>query len=363
VWRGSSPWHPSPRLRAIGAALLPLLLVLALPACRTGTVCNAAIAPTPAPALTAASGAVYANEWGSVSALRGASGALVWHASVGFVPAATAAIVANGLVIVSTGAGKLSAIRISDGSRAWQSQPVPHPASGDLLPLPVPVVAGDTLYAAAGPGSVAAWRSADGSLLWQSQPVAVPVDPAYGTGYASLPEPVVAAGIVYFSAGQTVRAVRAADGSLLWSSPALQPENLYTPPVLADGRLFLVARDDSLYALDAGSGAVLWHAPDPGTAGLPFIAFPASPALPVVQDGVVYYAPLDGPRALATSTGALLWHLAAGDPSAGPSPVVAAGAVYVAMGGNLTVLGTRTGAPATLWALNARTGAVKWKTA
>lgn len=339
-------WRP----HALRVTLLPLVLVLALPACQSTTVCNAAAALILAPALTAADGAVYAATDGTVTALRAGTGALVWHSSAGGVLAGhpTPPMVTGDAVIASTGPGALVARRVSGGALIWHSQPVPRPQSGYNPPLPVLTTAGDAVYAAASPDSIAAWRIADGTLLWQSPPLALPADPAYTSSYPPVPEPVVAAGVVYFSAGRAVHAVSAADGSLLWSSPALQLWSFYTPPVLADGRVFIVAHDGSLYALRAESGAVLWHAPNPDAASFPAATSVAAP--PVVRDGVVYYAAVNGTRALAADTGKLLWHLTFDNPNAGPAPVIADGVAYIAAGGILR-------------ALDARTGAARWQIA
>lgn len=345
------PQRLSPPPRALGATFLLLLLALGLPACRTTAVCNAAAAMILAPALTATDGVVYAaGETGDMSALRAATGTLSWRSPGGAVLGRpTPPVVAGGVVIASAGPGKLTALRISDGSLAWHSQPVPRPQSGYSPPPPVLTLAGDVVYAAASPDTIAAWRVADGALLWQSPSMALAPDPAYGSNYLPVPSPVVAGDVIYFSASQSVRAVSTGDGRLLWSSPTLQPENVYTPPVLADGRLFIVARDGSLYALDATSGAILWHAPDPDATTLPTVASPAIPAPPTVRDGVVYYAPIDGIRALAADTGNLLWHVPTDNPSSGrPSPEAAGGVAYVATDGDLA-------------ALDAQTGAVRWK--
>lgn len=348
---------------ALGAVFLPLVLILALPACRTATTaCNGAAASIPAPALTAAGGAVYAAAGGSVSALRASTGALAWRSSGGAILAGrpTPPVVAGDITIISTGPGTLVAYRISDGALAWHSRPVPRPyIAANNSPLPIVTLAGDVVYAAASPDSIAAWRAADGSLLWQSPPLAVPADPAYVSSYPSVPEPVVVAGIVYFSAGQSVHAVRAADGRPLWSSPALQLWSFYTPPTLADGRLFIVAHDGSLYALAAATGAVLWHARDPDATAFPD-ASAAAP--PVVRDGIVYYVAVNGVRALAAATGKLLWHLPSDNPGAGPAPMIAGGVLYVATSGTRAPAGAQF-KPDTLWALDARTGSVRWKAA
>jgi outer membrane protein assembly factor BamB len=345
--------------RALGAILLPLVLAIALPACRSTTVCTAATAAMlPAPALTTSGDTLYAATNGALSALQANTGSLVWHVptgSSGF-ERPTPSLVSGDVVLVGAGLGKLAAFRALDGSVAWHAQPVPRSASDIRSPLLVLSPAGDVVYAAASPDSIAAWRAADGALLWQSPALAVPADSNYASGDELLPEPVLGADAVYFSAGQSVRAVSASDGSLLWSSPALHSANLYSPPVLADGRLFVAMPDGSLAALDAGTGAVLWRVTDPGA--IPARVASTIPAPPIVRDGVVYYTPFNGLRALDAGSGRLLWQRAFDDPSSRPALQIAGGMAYFATGGAITGL---SGATSALLALDAQTGAAKWR--
>jgi outer membrane protein assembly factor BamB len=346
-------------LRALAATLLPLVLAIALPGCTSTTVCTAAAAAMlPAPTLTASGDTLYAATNGALSALHANTGSLAWHAPTGSggFEGPTSPLATGGVVLVGTGLGKLTAFRASDGSVAWHAQPVPRSASDISSPRLVLAPAADVVYAAASPDSIAAWRVADGTLLWQSPFLAVPADPYYVSSYEPLPEPVVSADAVYFSAGQSVHAVRTSDGSLLWSSPALQSANLYSPPVLADGRLFVAMADGSLAALEAGTGAVLWRATDPGA--IPSRVASTIPAPPIVRDGAVYYTPFNGLRTLDAGTGRLLWQRAFDDPSSGPAPQIEGGMVYLATGGAITGLAAAT---SVLLALNAQTGAPKWR--
>ncbi len=359
--RDALSWRHSLRPRRVGVALLPLMLAIALPAC-SRVVCNAALARIGAPGLTVSDGVVY-TAGGALTALHADTGALAWHSSSS---GWTTPLLAGGDIITTEGptstglhVGMLVAYHIADGSVAWHSQPVPRPWSGYSPQMPGAMLAGDAIYAAASPDSVAAWRVSDGSLLWQSPPMIVPTEVGYTSGYAPVPEPVVAGDAVYYSAGQSVHAVSAADGRLLWTSAALQPDNIYIPPAIADGRVFIAARDGSLYALSADSGAILWHAPGQDASAPPGVSPPATPAiialtpdaaLLMARDGVVYFTSAGDFRALAADTGIVLWHLSTDNPRR-PGLEIADGVAYVAVGDYSS----------TLWALNARTGAVRWR--
>lgn len=364
---GSLSLRPSLCPRALGAALLLLVLSFAVSACgRTIYDCNSGIF-APASALTISDGVVYARGAAGVSTLHASNGSYVWRstndASDNILLHPTPPLVAGGVVIDSSAFGALTARHISDGSLAWDSQVVPRPWNQESQLLPIPKVLGGVVYAAASPDSIAAWRIADGMLLWQSPPLTDPADPNYGSSFpqTQVPEPVVTANAVYFVTGRFVVAVSATDGNLLWSSavlpkPVLPTNNFYTPPVLANGRLFVAATDGSLYALAADTGVLLWRATDPDMASMP-AASPASPtdfAPPVVSDGIVYYVPLDGLRALAAGTGHLLWRL----------PTGAAWRAVPAVGGAIVYVATPNASGSiALLALDARTGAVRWKVA
>jgi len=357
--------HPILRLRALGVALLPLVLALTLPACG---VHECGPAPwLPAPSLTAADGVVYAQGAGDIADLRAGAGTIAWRSATDFAPNPSRPappVVTDGFVIVTVGFGALIAQRLSNGSRAWRSQALPRPWGGDSNFLPIPKVVGNVVYAAASPDTIAAWRVADGTLLWQSPSLISTTDPTYGSYYSQVPEPVVAGNVIYFVAGTDVCAIRATDGSLLWSTPVSAAPDLpnplrYTPAVFADGRLFIVVADGSLYALDADTGAVLWHAPDPDLATIPTsYQNPTYFAPPIVRDGVVYFAPLLRIRALDAATGHLLWRFPMYPCPPSSAPVIAGGIVYVTLQACLTSWRIQTGGA--LAALDAHTGAARW---
>lgn len=86
------------------------------------------------------------------------------------------------------------------------------------------------------------------------------------------------------------------DGDLLWRV-VVGPRRPLSPPAVADGRLFVGARD-GLYALDVASGEIVWHV----ATQRPFSA------QPVVHQGVVYAANHDHTvYALDAATGETVW--------------------------------------------------------
>ncbi|MFD0968388.1 outer membrane protein assembly factor BamB family protein [Plantactinospora endophytica] len=150
--------------------------------------------------------------------------------------------------------------------------------------------------------------------------------------------PVVAAGTVYLgSADGTLYALDAATGTVRWTYPI--PE-LDATLAVADGMLYLVG-SETLYALDVDTRQVRWSFRVDGSLRSTLGA----------ADGLVYVADQHGRlgptlHALDRATGHLRWSRDLGR-THGTGPAVAHGAVYV-------------GGDHTLYALDARTGAVRW---
>jgi outer membrane protein assembly factor BamB len=100
---------------------------------------------------------------------------------------------------------------------------------------------------------------------------------------------------------------------LLWSyttGGAVQ-----SSPSVAHGVVYAASNDDTTYALNAGTGAVLWSFPLGGEG--------PNPSSPAVSDGVVYVESL---YALNDSTGAVLWSYGS---SSNSSPTLANGVIYL----------------------------------
>jgi outer membrane protein assembly factor BamB len=109
----------------------------------------------------------------------------------------------------------------------------------------------------------------DNAILW-SAPV---------TGdYHEFPTPVVVDGIVYYpqdSTGDSLYALNAATGEILWKFPSIYNDD---PVTVVDGRLYTPS--DSLWCLDALTGARIWASAVGGATG----------GSVVVIDGLVYCA-------------------------------------------------------------------------
>ena len=184
----------------------------------------------------------------------------------------------------------------------------------------------------------------------------------FRTGAKILSSPAVLDGSVYFgSADHNLYALNAADGSLRWKFPAGMAVN--SSPAVADGAVFFGSVDGNFYAVEAATGKLKWkfqtggerrftapgiHGAMPRTESMPdpFDVFLSSPA---VEGGVVYFGSGDfNLYALDAQTGAVKWKFATGN-VVHASPAVAGGVVYIGSWDRY------------LYALNAQTGAPIWK--
>ena len=117
-------------------------------------------------------------------------------------------------------------------------------------------------------------------------------------------------------------------GGAIWSSP-----------VVANGVVYVGSEDKTVYALNAGTGALIWKYTTGGIIH----------SSPTVANGVVYIGSFDkNVYALNAATGTLLWMFLTGQPIES-SPAVVNGVVYIGSDdGNVYALSALPGAPMAL---------------
>jgi outer membrane protein assembly factor BamB len=277
-----------------------------------------------------ADGRVFvADDSGTVGALDEASGEELWSASVGS-PIRASPVVVDGAVVVGSDFGDVAAFRAGDGAQLWRfatSGPVSAaPAAIDstvyiggedgflyaldavtgderwsiLIGAPVtrgPAISDGVIYIGAQGGLLTAIDADTRVTLWS---VALG-DGAVGT-------PALADGSVYVGRGidattesaHDLVALSAGDGSVRWTFASATGEQVHLGAV-GDDLAYAVSEDNSVYALERGSGAIVWsHATD-GKIG----------SLASLVDGTLYVSSTDGSvRALDAKTGALHWSVA-----------------------------------------------------
>jgi outer membrane protein assembly factor BamB len=230
--------------------------------------------------------------------------------------------VANGLVYVSD-TGDLYALDATTGALIWQYEVNGQAQYGS------PTIVNNVVYLTASDKNVYALNATTGKLIWK-----------YATAGQIFTAPAVANGVLYVSSGASiVYALDAGTGVLIWTkqfgSSIGPPKSLSGSEggqAVANGVLYVEvlrsAQTYDLYALDAGTGAVLWRSPSVGSAL----------STPAAANGVVYVARGDLISALNAATGVPLWQTEVY--GGAHAPTVANGVVYV---GSWYLIGMETG--------------------
>jgi eukaryotic-like serine/threonine-protein kinase len=185
-----------------------------------------------------------------------------------------------------------------------------------------PAVVNGTVYTGTANGLVFAYNGKTGQPLWQNN-----------IGLNNYSSPAVANGIVYVGT-DTLYALNAKSGKVIWT---YKTGGYIGSPIVDNGVLYFGSYDSNVYALDAATGKLLWsyntHSP--------------ANSSPAVANGMVYIAEDASVIALNASSGTEQWTFSVGS----GTPTVANGIVYISGNDN------------NLYALNASTGALVWKKA
>ncbi len=304
---------------------------------------------------TLADGVVYVAASTGLIALDASTGSMRWgnpaFANAQVVDAANGVLYANVFSSTSSQAAttSLDAINASDGSLRWSYQFTN--GEGDVLADGV-IYGSDTQTPFGTPTSpngtvLVAMNASDGSVKWKS---------AQEDGY--LTPQSVANGLVYaynsFPMGGpvTIEARKISDGSVAWRFPSSGGHATYLG--LANNVLYAQSDDGSsdltqnkLYALNATTGAVIWRSE--------VTSSPLLVATLVQQVIYVGYANDNSLAALNAVDGKQRWQAQLGAPS-GSNSVTAQVLVRAVEDGTAYLV-----YPDGFAALNASTGAIKWK--
>jgi outer membrane protein assembly factor BamB len=185
------------------------------------------------------------------------TGGKLWDAEVGGAMAAQPTLdAAQGILYVGAFDGRVYAIRADSGDRVEGFQ---FQAEGWIWSEVL--VAGDRLYVTSLNGKLYALDPATGQVI-----APYPYDSAQlnnGTKDSIRAAPVQAGdSIVVVTESGRVIAVQNGLGRQLWSS-GTPSSPIYTPPVVAEGTIYVVLRDGTVQTLNAETGAPGWSFPSP----------------------------------------------------------------------------------------------------
>lgn len=188
---------------------------------------------------------IFGSNDGNLYAVKAADGRQAWKLAVGSA-VVTSPLLQAGTVYAGTAAGRLLAVQPATGALVWQKE------LGEGI-LGTPALEGGKLYVSTASGWVYALNAADGSQIWR-----------YWAGGALRTGPAVGGGAVYVGGwNQSLQAIEAATGKLRWRQPI--GKNIYFSPangtpVYHQGRVYVTAPNNTLYAFAALDGRTLWTA-------------------------------------------------------------------------------------------------------
>ena len=291
-----------------------------------------------------------------VSALDASTGRILWsHDSHDY---GGIAVVDNMVFIPESNPNGYTALESLSGEELWVHE------TGDYIGIR-PMVAGGIFYGGVRDKSVFALDQFSGELLWSYE---VDLTSHPHSSISEWPPMLYNQTLFLASEDGYVDALDASTGEMRWRYPT----NIhYNFPTLANGRVYIAANSgpeseagDSIVALDASSGDVLWRRvfESGDSFNLDFVGqifrdpyriFDVEVDFPPVADsGIIYYRFRQYLHAMDAADGRLLWKFQTTDLE-GIAPVVRDGVAYV-------VSHDPEGSYGTLYALDAASGESLW---
>jgi outer membrane protein assembly factor BamB len=210
-------------------------------------------------------------------------------------------LVADGKVFTLDAAGTVSAFSAANGGRVWSASVTPPNEKGKEGFGGGLAIDNGHLYAATGYGTVVSIDAGNGAILWTKR-IGEPIRSA----------PTAANGKIYFvSSENTLYALNDADGEQLWTSRGLpQAATLLSnvSPAVSGGTVVAPFPAGDIIAFEANSGKATWRDSLARSTETTASAILGDPARPVIDRGVVY-AISHGGKMFATSeaSGERLW--------------------------------------------------------
>ena len=162
-----------------------------------------------------------------------------WTYNTGYTIASTPALFKE-LAIVGDASGTVYGLAVKSGKVQWRFQ-------AENAVYSTPAVSGDVGVFASADGSVYALKAATGKRTWR-----------FETGRPIVASPAIADGLVFIGSSEgKFRALELATGKLAWGFDGLGGF-VETKPLVYEGKLIFGAWDQYLYALEQASGKLVW---------------------------------------------------------------------------------------------------------
>lgn len=274
-----------------------------------------------------------------IYAFQARDGHLLWtYHSVQKVPLNVVLHEQDGIVEINASDNTLHFLNASNG-RETMHLPAAYNNAGDDVRMN-----GQLIYVLPNPGdysgqviqTVQVFRSSDGKRLWTS-----PL--ASSTGIIMESD-----GVVYLVSqdGSSLTALRGGDGHTLWTyrpaageaSSGPSPKAIAGPPTEVNGVLYVLLLDDTLVSMRVSDGQSIWHTRPPGL--MPLLR--TTPFLRVnvfFDDGMLFLCDMSEQTtqsnlvyALNANSGAMLWRTAMGLGGPNQALIFQAGTFYAAQG-------------------------------
>ncbi len=185
--------------------------------------------------ITIDNGLIFVVGGNAIEALRATDGSTVWTHPIA---SPSAPLLAKGGWIIAVSDTNVTALRAKDGAVIWTRQ------VGTVYQRPA--IESDRLYVPADDGRIVALALEDGAPLWEHE---LPAAPG---------EPVATADRVYVGSGdRSFYALKTATGEVDWSWRV--GAGVLGAPAVDDERVFFVALDNVIRALDRDSGVQKWQ--------------------------------------------------------------------------------------------------------
>lgn len=181
------------------------------------------------------SGLVFAVSGAAITALRATDGSTAWSRPIA---SPSAPLLAKSGWLITASDTTVTALRATDGTVVWSRE------VGVVYRRPV--VEGDRLYVPTDDGRIVALNLEDGTPVWEREVPGVPAEPAATSDH------------VYFGASdRRFYALKAGTGEVDWTWRT--GANVLGAPVVDDQRVYFVALDNVVRALDRESGVQKWQ--------------------------------------------------------------------------------------------------------